>query len=168
MTDPTSLSTPPLQSDEGESSKSNSPTQSPEAMNLSDIPVFNTVKTTQPCVEPSSCETTPTTGVPDVTLGYYEYEFSCSVDGRCSFIHLVDSDDVSACERVTHRPLKHEDISYSGTGNGFIVDCYGLKMTFTKQPYVKSWETYADIKAGVEYEKRSKKQQTAADILAGL
>jgi hypothetical protein len=70
--------------------------------------------------------------------------------------------------RVTHRPLKHEDISYSDTGNGFIVDCYGLKMTFTKQPYVKSWETYADIKAGVEYEKRSKKQQTAADILAGL
>lgn len=100
----------------------------------------------------------------------YEYEFSCSVDGRCNFIHLVDTGDVSACERVTHRPIHPGDISYSTTGNGFVTDCYGLKLTFTKQAYENSWETHADIKAGVEYEKKQARRTapSAADILASL
>lgn len=69
----------------------------------------------------------------------FEYEFSNCYHGRISFITLWDTTDLSACERLTHRPLKIEDIIYSSTGNGFVTDNYGLEYTFTKQPYKSSY-----------------------------
>jgi len=69
---------------------------------------------------------------------------------------------------MVHRPLKPEDITYSETGNGFITDSLGLKLTFTKHPYERSWSTHADIKAGVKLEKSKVHTASAADILAEL
>jgi hypothetical protein len=177
MTDPTSLSTPQSQSDEVDPLKTNLPSQSPEDLNLLDIPILKRGTILGASIiksgEPSSCDTPPTTGIPDDTPPKYEYEFSSTHDGRPSFAYLYDTSDVSACERITHRPVKHEDISYSDTGNGFVVDGDGNKFTFTKQIFQRSWETHADIKAGVEYEaaqlrRKPKHQSTAADILASL
>ena len=134
------------------------------AVDLQSIPVFarNTTKLTNDVIESG--------GEPIKESPEYEYEFSCTIDGHCSFIGLYDSNDVSACERITHRPVKAEEIAYSDTGNGFINDNFGLSYTFTKQHFKRSWESYADIKAGVKLEAKQQRRKTptAADVLASL
>ncbi len=95
----------------------------------------------------------------------YEYEFSLCFDGCLCFVHLYDTSDVSACERVIHRPVKPEEITYSATGNGFVVD-ESFKYTFTKEPYKRTW------KNEVVYEntigRPQQKHQTAEDVLASF
>jgi hypothetical protein len=95
----------------------------------------------------------------------WEYEFSTCHDGRVMFIGMWDTSDVSACERLMHRPLKPEDITYSPeTGNGFVVDCYDNKYTFKKSPIFRTveWPEFEDMR------QPTRKVPDVMDILASL
>jgi hypothetical protein len=73
---------------------------------------------------------------------------------------------VSACERVIHRPVKVEEITYSPTtGNGFIVD-EEFKYTFTKEPYKRTWTNTVVHQNTVA--KAVSKHQSAEDVLSSL
>jgi hypothetical protein len=100
-----------------------------------EIPVFSGSKTKtepSPSTEPSSWS--PST-VDEPTK--WEYEFS-NFDGAGGYICILwDTNDVSACERVVHRPLTEADITYSQSGNGFVNDGT-LRYTFTKLIYQRS------------------------------
>jgi hypothetical protein len=87
--------------------------------------------------------------------GKVEYEFTNLWKGCLYCVHLYDTDDVSACERVLNRPVRREEISYSDTGNGFIVD-EEFKYTFQKSPFQR---TFTNIHV---------KPTAADDIIAGL
>ena len=68
------------------------------------------------------------------------------------FIHIWDTDDKSACERVVNRNLSGAEISYSSdTGNGFITDKYGNDFTFKKSPIKSSFShpDFGDLKETV-------------------
>lgn len=101
----------------------------------------------------------------EIVEGKFEYEFSCLFDGALCFVHLFDTNDVSACERILHRPVRAEEITYSeATGNAFIEDA-PFKYTFTKEPYKRTW-THAVTHTNTVG--RSKATQTASDILSSL
>jgi hypothetical protein len=125
-------------------------------MNLQDIPLITPKKQ-------SPVEHVPWTPSSPDEPPQYEYEFSNWHRGVLYFVHLWDTTDISACERVCHRPLTQADITYSESGNGFVKDKYDLEYTFKKQVYKRS-VVLPDIKSGVRLEKG----QTAADILASL
>src|SRR5215813_5926059 len=135
-----------------------------------------------------SAPSTLTPTVPEVVTGgavteqpTYEYEFSLQTYGSIMFIHLWDTNDKSACERVTNRNLEGQDINYNPeTGNGFIDDCFGNHLTFrkkvekrsfthpdfgnlnTEEPIPTDW--FARLQAG---RRRKPQPQSADSILAG-
>jgi hypothetical protein len=166
MTDPTSLSTLQSLLDEEKSLNKNSPSPTPKAFELSEIPVFTTASKspTNPMssMEQSLCTTTTLNPESDETTKH-EYEFTFLYENHLSCVHLYDTSDVSACERVLHRPVKPEEITLSESGNGFIVDG-DFRFTFTKNPYKR---TYIEVKP-TEKPKRRMEPQSAADVLAGL
>jgi hypothetical protein len=70
----------------------------------------------------------------------FEYEFSTTSHGQVMWMHLWDTNDKSACERILNRNLSGEQITYSQeTGNGFVMDKWGNDFTFTKKPYKNSY-----------------------------
>lgn len=171
--EPLLSSTNPSQSVEVAPLSENLPKSKTEDTWLSEIPLLPTSTSAERSTstlsssEPSSCESE------EVIEGKFEYEFSLCFEGCLCFVHLYDTNDLSACERVIHRPVKAEEITYSpSTGNGFVGDDV-FRYTFTKQPYKRTWTTYADIKTGVEYENTVAKTQrkhkmTADDILSSF
>jgi hypothetical protein len=143
-------------------------------MNLSDIPFI------PPTKRPPPVEHVPWTPSSPDEPPQYEYEFSNYYGGVLHFVHLWDTTDISACERVCHRPLTQADITYSNTGNGFVKDKYDLEYTFKKSPYERSWR-HTEISAGTELETDSREGEarnrritrassspTADNILASL
>lgn len=177
MIEPTLSSTNPSQNAEAEPLKENLQSVKNEDTWLSDIPLLGSTesalktKESLSSSEPSSCE--ESVNHEEIVEGKFEYEFSCLFDGALCFVHLYDTSDVSACERVVHRPVRPNEITYSPTtGNGFVEDP-PFKHTFTKQPYKRTWTTPIDIKAGVRHENTVARRQakhvgTAEDILSSL
>ena len=162
MIDPTLSSTLQSLLDEEKSLSKESPLPVQKAFELSDIPHFTTTNQELPSFgEPSSCTTQPSNPTSEETTEY-EYEFSCLYNGHLSFVGIFDSNDISACERLLHRPVDPSEITYSSTGNGFVKD-EEFKFTFTKRPFERSV---------VEEEPRTSVRlsrfQEAADILANL
>jgi hypothetical protein len=145
---------------EVEPSNENLPKLKQEDMSLSAIPFFTPSKfqsPSPPSISPSSSE-------PSLCEeGKYEYEFSLLWDGHLYFVYLYDTSDVSACERLLHRPVKQDELSYSDTGNGFVVD-EEFRYTFKKNPYKRTYMA-PDRKVDV----KSPKQLLSADqILSSL
>jgi len=83
----------------------------------------------------------------------------------------VDTNDLSACERVLCHPVKLEDLTFSDSGNGFITDKDGQRWSFHKEPYNKSF-TLPEIKLDPSELKpvirRGLPTKTAAEILDSL
>ena len=96
------------------------------------------------------------------TTPMWEYEFSTYSQGRVMFIGMWDKSDVSACERLLHRPIKSEEITYSETGNGFVVDEYGNRFTFQRKPYFRTveWPDLGDMIA----DSKPAKQESAKPV----
>ena len=154
MTENTSLSTNQLPTGGDTPSNANLPKPKVGALNLSAIPLFKSgtrvateSSTDTPFMVPSSFDD-----------GKIEYEFTNLWEGCLYCIHLYDTSDVSACERILHRPVRPEEISYSDTGNGFIVD-EEFRYTFQKSPYRR---TFTNIKV------KEAPPTKADDILAEL
>ena len=97
----------------------------------------------------------------------WEYEFSTCADGRVMFIHLWDRTDLSACERLMHRPIVETDITRSPTGNAFVTDSYGNKYTFHRSPIERSYTCpdLGDLKAA---ETTRRPAINVMDILASI
>lgn len=151
----------PLAADADDSSNANLPKQSPTDFDLSDIPHFTTSSKspTNPTLSTEPSSWSPSTDEGPVK---YEYEFSNHDNYNGYFVCLWDTNDVSACERIVHRPLSAADITYSPSGNGFVQDG-DIRYTFTKSPYQRS-AILPNLKAGAAREKR----RSADDILASL
>lgn len=98
--------------------------------------------------------------------GKFEYEFTNLWDGCLYSVYLYDTSDVSACERVLNRPVKAEEISYSDTGNGFVVDGE-FKYTFHKNPYKRLFAPPISVDAKLR-RRQSISVRTADDIIASL
>jgi hypothetical protein len=98
----------------------------------------------------------------------YEYEFSFRwPNGTPAFVHLWDTNDLSACQRASASHVT--EINYSQeTGNGFFtVD--DATWCFKKEPYERTWGPHNEVSAeGEAPERTTKKPQTADDILASL
>lgn len=152
MTEPTLLSENQLPIVEATASNENLPKLPNVAMNLSAIPVL------RPSTKEPLQETSPTEPV-SLDDGKLEYEFTNLWQGCLYCVHLYDTDDLSACERVLNRPVKPEELSYSNTGNGFIVDDE-FKFTFKKAPFQR---TFTNIRV-----KEAPQGMSAEDILASL
>lgn len=156
MLENTSLSTNQSPTEGDIPSKENLPTQKVGGLNLSAIPLLKPTSLT-----PTSSHTeqsTSLTAPPSFDDGKLEYEFTNLWEGCLYCVHLYDTDDVSACERVLNRPVKPEEISYSNTGNGFILDDE-FKYTFQKSPFQR---TFTNIQVKVAPPTK------ADDILAQL
>lgn len=182
MIDPTSSSMNQSPTEGDTPSKPNLPMPVVKGLNLSDIPHFS--QSTTPTasknpsissMEPVSCEgwdqptvePSPDTNV-EVVEGRFEYEFTNLWDGCLYSVYLSDTSDVSACERVLNRPVTAEELSYSDTGNGFVVDGE-FKYTFHKSPYKRISASIPQPSYEAKMNRRqSIKVRTADDILAEL
>lgn len=149
----------PSAPDAADSSNENLPKPTTKDSFLLEIPVFNRSGETK--IEPTPVSTEPSSWSPLTDDGppKYEYEFSNHDNGGGYFVCLWDTSDVSACERIVHRPLKPEDITYSSTGNGFVQDG-DIRYTFTKSPYQRT--------AILPNALRNKSRLSADDILSSL
>jgi hypothetical protein len=99
----------------------------------------------------------------------WEYEFSTCADGRAMFIGLWDTSDVSACERLMHRPMTADEIAYSKeTGNGFCEDKYGNRYTFFKREVIERSYSRPDPGDMREEETPTKTGRSVMDILASI
>ncbi len=101
----------------------------------------------------------------------FEYEFSHQWEGRLYFVHLWDTNDRSALERVCGEPVPYPNtIRYSDTGNGFYNDSYGFHWAFKKQPYKRSF-VVADctpLPQETHERRRTTNKPSADDILSTL
>jgi hypothetical protein len=72
----------------------------------------------------------------DEKLQEYKYEFSFMWEGRLHFVHLWDTNDLSACQRVCCLPVQSHHVTYDDTTkNGFFIDDQLTAYAFKKEPY---------------------------------
>lgn len=158
--------------DEAAHSNENLPKPKSTDSFLLDIPVFtpsnSSIQKQKPSEslessEPSSWSPSTDDGPPK-----YEYEFTNLWDGCLYSVYLYDLTDVSACERVVNRVVTPEEITYSPTGNGFIVD-NEFKYTFTKNPYRRTFANPPQPSHEANLRRRTSiKVRTADDVLASI
>lgn len=166
MEESTSSSTNQLPVEEGKSSNSNLQPQSPRGINLLDIPVLRPSKT-----ESSSNRQDLSFSAPlSYDDGKVEYEFTCiATDSTPMFVGLWDTDDLSACQRVSACKMDRDEIVYDqSTGVGFFKTVDGLRWCFRKSPIQRTAGPFNLLDARGDEEKTTKSKATADDIIASI
>ena len=165
MTENTLLSTNQSTNAEVEPSNANLPTQKVEGLNLLDLPVFTRSRTVTPVESSFSAPRSYDDG-----KVVFEYEFTCIfTDSKPMFIGLWDTDDLSACQRVSAYNMDREEIVYNKeSGIGFFSSPDGLRWCFKKQVFDRSIGPFNNIVADDLDKPKTRAKETAEDIIAGL